>query len=715
MKPRKVLVADDDRGTLTMMQAALESTGFAVTLVSNGNDAIAAFQHETFDMVFLDVDMPVCNGLTVCKHIRRAVGVLLPIVMVTGTDDVTAVEAAYQAGATDFISKPVNWALIAHRAHYLLRNYQNQLALRAANGRVSAMLRALPDQLLELDADGRCLQYHRPTHSCTAALDSDPTGRHLRDVLGDESAAVCVEATREAITRGVSNGKQFQILVNGEPRWLYVTASRYEIGDRLAATALVIIHDITEQYEAAERIRKLAYEDSLTGLPNRACFKNMVADAIDTATREHSSFAVLSIDFDKFKRINDTLGHTAGDELLRIAASNISVALTQSRPTCDNLTSRSRNLSVARLGGDEFMILVPEPRDEEEAQELATRVIQSVSTPLQVAGHQVLVTPSVGIALFPEHGQTHEALAKNADLAMYFAKRIGPGSSAIFTPSMNTAALKRLTLENHLRNAIDNHEFSLAYQPQIDIRTSKICGVEALLRWNNPELGPVPPSEFISVAEETGLILSIGEWVLRTASKQARSWVQEGIPTCVSVNVSTLQLLHPGFVDLVASVLQEENLSPSMIELEITESVFMDHLDTAAEILTRIKAIGVSIAIDDFGSGHSSLNRLRTLPLDRLKIDRLFISNIQRSEEDRAIAAAIISMAKALQVNVVAEGVEDPAQLLELQDAHCDVAQGYLFGRPMKSEDISRILTLSTQDNHDSRTQRLKMLVNAVG
>jgi EAL domain-containing protein (putative c-di-GMP-specific phosphodiesterase class I) len=347
-----------------------------------------------------------------------------------------------------------------------------------------------------------------------------------------------------------------------------------------------------------------------------------------------------------------------------------------------------------------------------QARIVATRILSAIMRPILLARHEVMVTPSIGIAVFPADGEDFETLFRNADLAMYFAKRQGPGTFSFYKPSMNANALKRLTMESKLAGAIAGNELSLRFQPQFDLGTGLIVGMEALLRWTNAELGQVPPLDFIPVAEETGMILPIGEWVLRAACTQAKAWHDEGLSALrIAVNVSGLQLAQRGFPGLVATVLRDTGLPPVTLELEITESVIMANEDWTRQVLGELKAIGVQISIDDFGTGYSSLGRLRDFPIDRLKIDGSFIRRVQNNGEDRVIAATIIAMAKTLKLEVVAEGVEDLAQLLFLQEERCTLAQGFFLSVPLTAAESGQLLRRFARDFDGSRTERLRRVV----
>jgi diguanylate cyclase len=467
---------------------------------------------------------------------------------------------------------------------------------------------------------------------------------------------------------------------------------------------------LASKWRSEHRIVKLAYFDALTGLPNREQSRNRLNSALAAAKQHRRMLAVLYLDLDNFKRVNDTLGHAVGDELLCLVASRLRSTL-RADDTVEDLPN-ARTSHIARLGGDEFIVILPNIRSAEDVAGVANRLITELQEPMRLALHTLVVTPSVGVAMFPADGVEVDTLLRNADLAMYFAKRKGPGMFAFFDASMNDAALHRFTLEAKLRGALERGEFALHYQPQFDIRTGGVSGMEALLRWTNDELGVVQPTEFIPVAEETGLILSIGEWVLRSACAQARAWVEEGLPVArMAVNVSGQQFVLKEFPQLVAAILKETGVEPSMLELEITESVVMKDEAWAEQALAQLKELGVMLAIDDFGTGYSSFGRLRHFAVDRLKIDRSFMTSLIDCGDDRAIAAAIIAMSRSLRINVTAEGVESFPQLLFLQEHNCHEAQGFLFSRALPAADAHKLLIRAAEATTGTRTQRLRSLI----
>jgi diguanylate cyclase (GGDEF)-like protein len=464
------------------------------------------------------------------------------------------------------------------------------------------------------------------------------------------------------------------------------------------------------KWRAERRIVRLAYFDTLTGLPNREQSRNRLIGALQAAKDKNGLLAVLYLDLDNFKRVNDTLGHAVGDQLLCVVADRLRSSLRYGGESAPG-GGGNRPGDIARLGGDEFMVLLPSLRGTVDAGGVAERLILALRQPIQLASNSLVVTPSVGIALYPQDGSDAETLLRNADLAMYFAKRRAPGTFAFFDVSMNATALHRFTIEEQLRGALERNEFSLQYQPQFDVRTGSISGVEALLRWTNTELGAVSPLEFIPVAEETGLILAIGKWALRAACQQAQAWRAEGLPVQrMAVNVSGSQFALAEYPQEVAEILKETGLDPAVLELEITESVVMADEAWAEKAIKELKALGISLAIDDFGTGYSSFGRLRHFAVDRLKIDRSFVTSITEHSDDRAIAAAIIAMSRSMHINVTAEGVENYPQLAFLQEQECQDAQGFLLSRPLQADAARELLRRVGELGDASRTQRLKII-----
>ncbi len=452
---------------------------------------------------------------------------------------------------------------------------------------------------------------------------------------------------------------------------------------------LQMAHTLVRKWELAKeiksRLHQLVFYDPLTGLPNKAMLSKRLEQTLKYARQKKSYASALFIDMNNFKLVNDSLGHGFGDKLIQGISERIVFCL-----RALDIVSR---WTASRLGGDKFVIVLSEIASEEAAAVVAQRITDSVSEPLEIDGHQILVTLSIGIAIYPQDGQTGEELLKNADLAMYAAKRNSQNAIAYYQESMNMRAVKRLALESSLRQALEQNEFFLHYQPQQDIHTGKISGMEALLRWCNPALGQVPPLEFIEVAEELGLIVDIGTWVLRTACAQTRAWRDLGLPVPrIAVNVSIKQLIATNFVDTVKEVLAETGLDPQALEIEITETLFGENDTNLEQIVQELKQMEISIAIDDFGTGYAGVNRFRKIEVDYLKIDRSFICEIESSVSAQNLIRGVVALAKCLNINVISEGIETIAQMNFLRSIGCQQIQGYLYSKPLAAEEVEAFL-----------------------
>ncbi len=689
---KRVLVVDDDFTMRMLVVDALEQAGFEAIEADDGEKGVQVFEERSPDLILLDVVMPGMDGFSTCSAIRQLPqGQHVPILMMTGLDDVDSINQAFGAGATDFVTKPINYALLGHRVQYLLRSSEAMQQVITSERKLATAQRIARLAHWDLDAGSHFLTWSEEFYEILGiGREEDVTSlaRFLEYVPATDRTAVetwfhdIVEhAESSSITHRIKRP-------DGSERHLNLHVEPVLEGGRLVSLEGTL-QDVSAIREAEERIHRLAFFDSLTGLPNRAFFKDRVQLAVRLAKRHDRRLALLYIDLNNFKRINDTLGHNIGDLLLKESAKRLVTCVRESDAIGEGCGSESASENLARLGGDEFTLLLFEISGPEDAAKVAGRIVDSLSRPLNLEGHEVTVTPSIGISVYPDDGDEADVLLKHADLAMYYAKRNSSGRQLYqyFDKSMNEAALTRLTLENQMRAALRNEEFAVHYQPQLDMVTSRVCGVEALLRWDCPKVGNIPPDRFIPLAEETGLILPIGEWVLRTACRQMRSWIDEGmdIPR-VSVNVSTIQFMEHSFVDLVAGVLEENGLPAGSLELEVTESVLMKDAEAARLTLERLKAIGVKVAIDDFGTGYSSLAYLKQFPLDRLKIDRAFVRDINTDPDDAAIATAVIAMAGSLNLKVIAEGVENKSQLGFLKSKKCDEVQGYFLSKPLPAD-----------------------------
>ena len=464
------------------------------------------------------------------------------------------------------------------------------------------------------------------------------------------------------------NGSTFPAMVRGSP----VT-----FGGQPASVGTVL--DVSAQKAAEQRIRELADFDVLTGLPNRRLLRDRFAQLLAGAERDKSAIALIFLDLDHFKRVNDSLGHSVGDDLLCEVARRVDTVI-------------RRVDTVARLGGDEFIFALPATHTAA-ATEVARRLLEVFGKPFAVAGHELTVTGSLGISLFPQDGEDLETLLKNADAAMYKAKELGRNTFQFYNSAMNTATLERLLMESNLRRALIQEEFTLVYQPLVSLQSGLVIGVEALIRWQHPDLGMIMPDRFIHVAEETGLINQIGDWVLCEACRQAQRWVKAGLPPLImAVNVAPVQFRQAGFVEVVAGALAASGLEASRLELEVTERTVMHDADINLGTLSALHRMGVELSLDDFGTGYSSLAYLKRFPVGKLKIDRSFINDLETDADDQAIASTIVSMGRNLRLTVLAEGVETIEQLALLRKMGCDMAQGYHFSRPLPAEQIADLL-----------------------
>ncbi|MCF8057448.1 MAG: EAL domain-containing protein [Desulfocapsa sp.] len=442
---------------------------------------------------------------------------------------------------------------------------------------------------------------------------------------------------------------------------------------------LLWIHDVTERKQMEGTIRQMAYYDSLTGLPNRNLLNDRLAVAVTNAARNNQKVAILFLDLDHFKTINDSLGHESGDQLLQQVSLRIKGIL-------------RKQDTIARMGGDEFIVLIPGLTDVTHTIKLADKILASMATVFNVGDNELYIGCSIGISIFPDDGMEIRTLLKNSDLAMYRAKEKGRNTFELYTPSMNLKVMVRLAMEKNMRKALDREEFELYYQPKINLKSRKIAGMEALLRWNSLELGIVTPSQFIPVAEETRLIIQLGHWVLVTACQQAKLWREAGLPEVpISVNLSVIQFTHPNLVSEIIKVLEEMEVPPHQLELEITESILMQDTTLAVSILNKLSEVGIKISLDDFGTGFSSLNYLKNLPLDYLKIDQTFVQDYDL-QTNAAITNAIVTLAQSLNMKTIAEGVETDGQKKYLQDLNCDEAQGNLFSEPVPASRMTELL-----------------------
>ncbi len=547
--------------------------------------------------------------------------------------------------------------------------------------RLASIVEFSEDAIIGKNIDGVITSWNRGAEKIYGYTRDEVVGRDLSFLLPPER-----QAEIQAIMERVLSGQSIECL---ETQRLTRTGSAIDVSLSVSpikdasghiAGASTIARDITQRKVAEKQVQFLAYYDALTGLPNRTLLQDRLAKALASARRQKNKVALLFLDLDRFKTINDSLGHSVGDLVLQQVAERL------------KKWGREQD-TVARVGGDEFLIVLTAVKEPADAAVAAERLMDTMTAEFIAQGRSLSISCSIGIGIFPEHGTDGETLIKNADAAMYCAKENGRNNFQFFTKEMNAQAVERLMMESGLRLALAKKELFLMYQPQIEIATGRITGLEALLRWQHPELGLVPPDKFIRIAENSGMIMPIGEWVLRTACSQARKWQDEGfLAVPVAVNVSAVQFRQAGFCELIGRVLYETGLAPQYLELELTESLLLSNADTMFSVLQDLRAMGLKLAIDDFGTGYSSLSYLRQFPVGKLKIDRSFIRDVVVNPDDAAIATAIIGMAKSLNLKVIAEGVEEEAQMSFLRARQCDEIQGYYFSKPLAVDKVAEKL-----------------------
>ncbi|MBA6414234.1 EAL domain-containing protein [Parahaliea sp. F7430] len=577
----KILVSDDDVNVRLLTRQCLEAEGMTVVEASNGPDTIKVFERERPDLIFLDVEMPGMSGLEVCRRIRQMpMGATIPIMIVTGSDDRESIDKGFEAGATQYKTKPVNWSLLGRDVQYMLR--------------ASDAFNALKRQ--------------------------------------------------------------------------------------------------------EDRLRYLAYYDPLTNLPNRRSFNEQLTRTLRQSHRNNSQAALLFIDLDHFKRINDSIGHGRGDRLLVEIAKRLSMELREDDVINYFAANEALNDSepmgteIARLGGDEFTVVLSDIENAAQVESVAKRILKILSEPIALRSHNPVVTPSIGIALFPQDGSTPDSLIRNADTAMYAAKSEGRACYRFYNETMNSKAVEQLKLEEELRHALKSDELELHYQPQVSKITGTAVGIEALVRWNHPRLGAVPPGDFIPLAERTGQIIELGEWVIKEVARHCKDWKTQGFDDfVVSVNISPVQFKQAQLAERIASIIKQTGLTPERLELELTESAIMTDAQTNITKLQQLKSIGLSLAVDDFGTGYSSLSYLKRFPIDTLKIDQSFVADLD-SLDGAAIVDAILALSKSLKLKVIAEGIETEEQLSYLLHKQCDLLQGYYFSYPVRAEEVPDLL-----------------------
>ena len=693
----RVLLVDDDEVNLLLTSIALRERGFAITEAGSGEQAIAILADWLPDVVVLDALMPGLDGFQTCREMRVLPGFeSLPVLMLTGLDDDASITRAYEAGATDFFVKSTQWSLLAGRLRYLLRSSRTRAELERSKSRL-----ARAQDLARMGS----FDWHRgqggPVFSVEglrvfglAPNDRLPFRALLRMLTADEREGL-VQVLHDVMKHSTVLATDIPAtLRDGRHRIVHVEAEPEfsEQGHLIGYSG--IVQDVTDRRMAEDKIRHLANFDVLTGLPNRRQLIWRAERALEHGRRLNHQVALLLIDLDRFKVINDTLGHGAGDELLMEVARRLRSCVRHSdqvtESSIESLGARShRSLeAVGRLGGDEFVALLPEVADERDAERVASRVLDLMREPIFVGGQECFVTASVGIAIYPRDGTSVVDLMRNSDVAMYSVKNTTRNSSSVYRPALAGQGREKIELESALHKAIERDELVLHYQPKVDVRGAKMVGAEALMRWRHNGV-LVPPIDFIPLAEETGLIVPMSEWAIREAARQARIWQDNfGFTDSIAVNLPSRLFERTDLVEYIHDAVNTYGVPHHAIELEITETGLMKDLQNVIPALHRLNEIGVEISIDDFGTGYSSLAYLTTLPISELKIDRSFVRDLGMTPQSSAVVTAIIALARSLGLRVIAEGVENLRQMEVLHRLGCGVMQGFLFSRPQPPEDI---------------------------
>lgn len=687
MNKKTILTIDDDPVIAILAEEVFAAHGYQVISASCGEDALAQIVDVDPDIILLDIMMPGISGYETCRRIKAIPEFEhTPIIMLTGREDIESVEKAYESGAWDFSSKPINWPMLTYRVRHALLASQ-AFANEKQAARLSRAIDNSPSEVLIFEGD--CLKILSGNTSAQSNLGY--TSAELKDLKLEDISELPAEKQLEARILRLEEGAQIKL--NGVMK--RKDGSNYPAEGVLIRspekghpTWIVILQDISERKRSEQALHRLAYYDELTGLPNRRLLYEHVERALAIAYRSQTVCAICILDLDGFKRINDTLGHKVGDMLLQEVSHRVSAMLRQYDVVAHEADNKEDDTQtqnqVARLGGDEFLILLTELEDPAVPARVAGRLLREISRPYNVHKTELNLTGSIGISLYPQDGASLDELMMHADTAMYKAKQSGKNNYAFFTKADGDHSAERLTLESELRSAINNRELELHYQPQLDNSLTHIVGAEALLRWRHPVRGLLSPDNFIPLAEETGMIISIGEWVLQEALEQLQQWTAL-VPADfkMAVNISGYQLRSDGFLPTMYDLLDKHSCVRYSIVFELTESTLMGSAQSSIEWLRKIKEAGVQIAVDDFGTGYSSLSYLQKFPIDYLKVDRSFVSNLDTNREGAAIVKAIFRMAQALDINLTVEGVETYAELETLRTMGDSLIQGWLISKAL--------------------------------
>jgi diguanylate cyclase (GGDEF)-like protein/PAS domain S-box-containing protein len=686
MSQRILLVQDDEAAAKAILDALSQSKDlcFEVEWVRRCSEGLEKL--DGIAAILVELDLPDSRGMDTFGLLYHAAP-RIPILILTDSQGEDTAKLAVQGGAQDYLFKTrLDPYLLPKALGSMIERAANAEALFEEQERAQVTLNSIGDAVVSTDAAGHVTYLNVVAESLTGWTRQEALGHPLEDVFRIIDATTR-EVSQNPMALAIRDNKTVAlppncVLIRRDGVEAAIEDSAAPIHDRRGTVtgAVMVFHDISAARAMTLKMSYLAQHDSLTDLPNRVLMNDRLAEAIELCSRHHRKMAVLFLDIDRFKHINDSLGHAVGDQLLQSVGRRLFTCVRSSD-------------TVSRQGGDEFVVLLWELRHSEDAAVTAEKMLHALREPHHIEHNELHITGSIGIVTYPDDGLDAETLMKKADFAMYHAKETGRNNYQFFKSEMNVRALERQSFEDRLHYAIERQELVLHYQPKIDLATGDIVGVEALVRWRHPVRGLVQPAEFIAIAEDCGLIVPIGRWVLRQACRQARAWQDADLPAMrIAVNVSLVELRTPGFVQGVRDVLTETGLAPRCLELELTETALIEDSRTVADVLEELKNIGVLLALDDFGTGYSSLSYLKRFPIDTLKIDRSFVNDLTTGNDDAGIVDAVIGMGRNLHMQVVAEGVETRAQLTVLQQHGCPQGQGYYFSRPVPAEKFGRLL-----------------------
>jgi PAS domain S-box-containing protein len=684
-----LLAVDDDPGMLLLAEAAFSEDGYRVLQAESGSAALRILAEHEVDVILLDILMPGMDGFETCRRIKEdpnSAGI--PVIVLTGLEDMDAVDRAYGVGAWDFTAKPINWPILKHRVRYALRASEAFASERRA-ARLSRTIDNSHSEVITYDfASGAILSANRSALGNLGYNERELKGVPFFSVAhGLSGASLAVEL--EPLPDTGQLNLSLALLRSDGTRYPAEGIFLFS-GDDQPHVVICILQDVSERRRVEEELHRLAHYDELTQLPNRRLLNEHVRGALSRAARNGSRCAICMLDLDGFKRVNDTLGHTAGDRLLQDVAERLTgVVRLYDCVSRDGSTDSPHLSQLARLGGDEFFVLLTDFDDDGAPARIAMRILEQVALPYDISNTTLTITGSMGIALYPDDGDNLDQLMMRADTAMYRAKQNGKNTYAYYTHETSDNTVARLTLETELRTAISEGQLVLHYQPQLDDELREVVGVEALVRWRHPRDGLRSPDMFIPIAEETGLIGAIGDFVLRESLRQLDEWHMElGESFKMSVNVSALQIRQEDFQDRLRELLGKARTPSDRLVLEITESALMTHAASRLRWLDELKETGVEIAIDDFGTGYSSLSYLTRFPIDYLKVDRSFVADLERGDEGAAVTRAVFRMAQELGIRIIAEGVESERQLELLREMGRCTVQGWLVSKARPADEL---------------------------